>query len=355
MASDAMSNGFVLYLTLTETSTNAVANTSVVSYSLYIDPPGNYTSYDLTSSNQAYSITINGSVVSSGGFTYDFRSPNANVNKVIKSGTVTIAHNADGSKTVAASAYANTSSATVGDGTIASFNTVLTNFVVLPEQPLAPTVTRSGNGTVAVIVSSVPFSVATITDFEMRGSNDDATWGSTISMGNDASYSETVTATQTRYYQTRAISSEGTGAWSPSTYSGGIPSAPSSIALTRNARDVTVDVGTSTINGTYGTTYFVKYSTNGGSTYSTPVQAVGQTYTYTNLTAGLTYLFATYATNSVGTSTNTTDTLFIPAGGKRYDGSAWLSTATAQRYDGSAWLSLATAKRYDGATWVDLS
>lgn len=355
MASDAMSNGFVLYLTIDETSTNPAANTSVVSYSLYINPPGNYTSYNLTSSDQAYSITINGSVVSSGGFTYDFRSPNENVNKVIKSGTVTITHNANGSKTVAASAYANTSSATVGDGSIASFNTVLTDFTVLPEAPTAPTVGRTSNGADVQVISSVPFSVATITNYEMRGSNDGTTWGSTISMGSDGVYDETVTATQNRFYQTRAISSEGTGAWSPSAYSGGIPSAPASISLTRNARDVTVALGASVINGSYGTTYFVKYSTDGGSTYSTPVEAVGGSYTYTNLTAGLSYLFAGYAVNSVGYSTNTTDTIFVPAGGKRYDGAAWISTATAKRYDGSAWQSLTTAKRYDGSTWVDLS
>jgi hypothetical protein len=355
MASDAMSNGFVLYLTLTETSTNPAANTSVVSYSLYINPPGNYQSFNLNSGDQSYSITINGSVVASGGFTYDFRSPNENTNKVIKSGTVTITHNANGSKTVAASGYANTASSTVGDGSIASFNTVLTDFAVLPEAPEAPTVIRTGNGTDIQVISSVPFSVATITNYEMRKSSDGTTFAAAESMGSDGVLDETITATLTRYYQTRAISSEGTGAWSPSTYSGGIPSAPASIALSRNARDVTVTLGASVINGSYGTTYYVKYSTDGGTTYSTPVEYVAGGYTYTNLTAGLTYIFAGYAVNSVGFSENTTDTLFVPAGGKRYDGSAWISTATAKRYDGSVWQSLTTAKRYNGSTWVDLS
>lgn len=355
MASDAMSNGFVLYLTLTETSTNPAANTSVVSYSLYINPPGNYTSYNLNSGDQSYSITINGSVVSSGGFTYDFRSPNENTNKVIKSGTVTIPHNADGSKTVAASGYANTASSTVGDGSIASFNTVLTDFVFVPEAPTSPTINRTSNGATVEVISSVPFSATTITNFEMRGSNDGVTWDSTISMGSDGIYTETVTATQQRYYQTRAISSEGTGAWSPSAFVGGIPSAPTSINLSRNARDVLVNFGGASSNGSTIINYMVKYSTNGGSTWAGELTAYAGSVTFTNLTAGLTYTFAAYAYNAIGVGASLNAAVFVPAGGKRYDGSVWTSTATAKRYDGSAWQSLTTAKRYNGTAWVDLS
>lgn len=261
--SDAMSNGFYAYLSITETSTDSVANTSVVSYSLWIDPPGNWESYNLTASNQSYSITINGSVVASGNFTYDFRSPNNNTNKTIKTGTVTISHNSDGSKTVAASATVNTSSSTVGDASIASFNTVLTDFVL-------------------------------------------------------------------------------------------VPSAPASINTTRTSRNVEVVSGSST--GPNITGYFVQYSTDGGSSWSTAETMVSQVYTYTNLTAGATYLFRVYSSNSDGNSAYTTSaSVLIPAGGKRWDGSTFVSTTTAKRWDGSSWLDVTTAKRWDGSSWVDLS
>jgi hypothetical protein len=82
----------------------------------------------------------------------------------------------------------------------------------------------------------------------------------------------------------------------------------------------------------------------------------GQTYTYTGLTAGLTYRFRTYAVNATGNSTFTTAAdLFVPAGGRRYDGTAWNSTATAKRFDGTNWVDLTIAKRFDGTSWVDLS
>jgi hypothetical protein len=230
MASDAMSSGFVLYLTLSETSTNPAANTSVVSYSLYINPPGNYESYNLNSGSQSYSVTINGSVVGSGGFTYDFRSPNNNTNKVIKSGTVTITHNADGSKVVAASGFANTSSSTVGDGSISSFNTTLTDFSRVPAAPAAPTLALSSTNPMVIDITSAVSAALSpvgpdITDYEYQISTDNTTWGAAVSLGTDRVGSYTSTTPGLYYVQTRALSSEGAGAWSASasitTFSGG--------------------------------------------------------------------------------------------------------------------------------------
>jgi hypothetical protein len=74
------------------------------------------------------------------------------------------------------------------------------------------------------------------------------------------------------------------------------------------------------------------------------------------LTVAQTYVFRVYA---VGDGTNTSYTtsagIFVPAGGKRWDGSAWNSASTGKRWDGSAWVDLGTAKRWDGSNWVDLS
>jgi hypothetical protein len=56
--------------------------------------------------------------------------------------------------------------------------------------------------------------------------------------------------------------------------------------------------------------------------------------------------------NSVGTSTAS---VFVSGGGKRWNGSAWVATATAKRWNGSAWADLTIAKRWNGTAWVDLS
>jgi hypothetical protein len=175
-------------------------------------------------------------------------------------------------------------------------------------------------------------------------------------MGTDQVATFTGTSTQIYYFQTRAVSSEGAGPWSATATSAGLPSAPASITLNRTARNVTVNVGTSaSTGGSTITGYFVQYSTNGGSTWSTAQATTAGSYTYTNLTAGLTYAFRAYATNAVGNSATVSTSIFVPAGGKRFDGTSWASTATAKRYDGSTWVDLTIAKRFDGTVWADLS
>jgi hypothetical protein len=346
-----MSNGFVSYLSVTETSTNSAANTSVVTYTLWINPPGNYTSYNLNSGDQSYTVTINGTQVASGGFTYDFRSPNENTNKTIKTGTVTITHNTNGSKTVAASATVNTASATVGDASIASFDTVLTDFVRTPTVPSLSSLTRSSDG--ATVTASYTGSTfyGTSGSYEYQWSTDNSTWSSPVSSGSGA----TVSPTATIYVQGRATDSEGDGVWSGSTTIIGIPTAPASISAVRNARNVTVTAGSSTGSSILG--YSVQYSTNGGSSWSSPVVMTSQVYTYLNLPAALTYLFRVYSGNTIGNSayTTTASGIYVAAGGKRWDGSAWVSTATAKRWDGSAWVDITSAKRWSGSAWVDLS
>lgn len=78
-------------LTVTETATSTENNTSTVSYSLVISRPYNISS----SASKSYSITINGSTVKSGSTTIG-----GSGSKTIASGTTTIAHNADGTKSI---------------------------------------------------------------------------------------------------------------------------------------------------------------------------------------------------------------------------------------------------------------
>lgn len=139
------------------------------------------------------------------------------------------------------------------------------------------------------------------------------------------------------------------------------PDAPTSVTSTLNA-DKSITVTSNAVSSPAGTaTYYVSYSSNGGSTWSSyttiPSNARSYTYALGTLPMGQNYRFRMYATNSDGTSgtfTQSTD-LFLPAGGKRYDGSSWNSTLTAKRYDGASWVTLTTAKRYNGTDWINLS
>lgn len=233
----------------------------------------------------------------------------------------------------------------------------LPNYVRTPGQPSAPALTRTSNGATIGITSAVPSSAVTITAYEYSYSTDNATWTG-VSMGNSTTANFSVpSATSPYYIRTRAYSGEGWGDWSPSTFIAGVPSQPTSINVTRVARDVTVTAGASTGNGGATITgYFAQYSENNGSTWSAATAMTGQSVTFTNLTAGVTYLFRVYAQNSTGqSSTLSSSGFFVPAGGRRWDGSQWSSTATAKRWDGSAWVDLTIAKRWNGTSWQDLS
>jgi len=347
---------FVLTLTVTESATNAGANTSDVAYSLIINPPGNYEAWNLNTGDQSYSITINGAVVASGGFTYDFRSPNANVNKTIKASSVTgIAHLRDGSKTITATAAVNTANGGIGDGTVAAFNVVLTNFTRLPSTPGIQANSRTNNGGTVNVTSGTSTFYGSGGYYQWMWSYDNANWNGPYNLNGSRNGSASVAPTANVYVIVRAVDSEGVSGWSNSNLTVGIPTAPAAINATRTNRDITVTAGSSSGSGITG--YFVQSSSNDGGSWSTAQAMAGQVYTYTSLTAGQTYLFRVYSANSVGTSDVTTAAVgvFVPAGGKRWDGSSWAATTTAKRWDGSAWVDILTAKRWTGSAWVDLS
>jgi hypothetical protein len=109
-----------LYLDYSETSTNPGANTSVVSWTLRL--VGNSASFglDLVST---YSVNIGGTPYN-GLWNYDFRSNNT---PTIRSGTTTITHDADGSKTISVSASATDNAGSLGSASL-SGSLALTTF-----------------------------------------------------------------------------------------------------------------------------------------------------------------------------------------------------------------------------------
>lgn len=139
------------------------------------------------------------------------------------------------------------------------------------------------------------------------------------------------------------------------------PSAPSSVVATVNSnKTVTVAISGVTVPGgtpAAGTrTYYSAYSMDGAA-YTGLQSSASTSITFTGLLPGHYYTFSGYATNSDGTggTVYSSPAVFIPAGGKRYDGTVWVLATSAQKFNGTTMTSITTAKRYDGAAWVNLS
>jgi hypothetical protein len=340
----------VLELVVAQTAINTLTNTTTVTCRLQIDPPSNSVSWSLISADNSYSMTFQGQTYT-GNFTFDYRTDRST--DIIKSTvTKTITHDAAGNGT--ATTYGRCDTVVLGDAvTGTSGNPNELTLTKLPGTPTAaPTLTRNDAGTTVTVLSATSGTTATITDYEYQQSTDNSTWGAATSMGVDATIDVTsLTATQTYWYQTRVRTADGPGPWSASRNTLG---APATITATRTGRNVAVTAGNAT--GDTITGYFVQYSTNSGSTWSTAETMTSQAYTYNSLTPGLTYLFRVYAASASGNSGKTVSAgVFVSAGGKRWTGSAWDYGVTAKRWDGSAWVDLTTAKRWNGTSWVDLS
>lgn len=164
---------------------------------------------------------------------------------------------------------------------------------------------------------------------------------------------------------------QGSGGYSPpyitaSASSGGFdwnrsPAAVTGTTATVNTdKSVTVSFsGGASPGGSPGltSTYHVSYSKNGAA-FTGDYTGSGSPITITGLAPGNNYVFRAWATNgsSDGASSSTDSaSVFIPSGGKIYNGTAWVPTTTAKIYNGTAWVDLSTAKIYNGTSWVNLT
>ena len=205
----------VLYIDITETSTNPGSNQSTVSFTLRV--VGNSASFNGFAGS--WNITVNG-VPYNGSWTYDFRVDNT---VTLTSGTQVVTHNADGSKSIDVSGTATDGNGgtPLGTATIGTQSFALTDFSFPPSAPAAPTATLNSDRQGITVVSAVASSVVTPSSYEYRSSsNGGSSWSSAILMGptpdNRTAVLTSITPAATYIFQTRAISSEGTGAWSTS-------------------------------------------------------------------------------------------------------------------------------------------
>ena len=163
----------------------------------------------------------------------------------------------------------------------------------------------------------------------------------------------------------------------------GVPGKPSTVNTpTRVGRNVTV-TAPKDANG-YGntvTSYRIQYATsddnyatwygwNGTSGVLNDYNVMDTSgseasFYYEMLTAAKTYKFRVYAVNSIGVGDQTTDSAvlatgwFLPASGKKWDGTSWNPTAIAKRWNPitSTWTDISIAKRYSSITgnWEELT
>ena len=108
------SRGYSAYLYLTETGTDVATNKSTISYSLVLYS-GNYSfsQYEL-----GWSVYVNGTRVAYQNYSSHQDSISANSSKTLASGTTTVTHDADGSKTISVSAYVDCVYGSYGPGDI---------------------------------------------------------------------------------------------------------------------------------------------------------------------------------------------------------------------------------------------
>lgn len=222
--------------------------------------------------------------------------------------------------------------------------------------------TASGNITYNIGAGNVVLPISVSAPSSAGGSGS----GSTLLSSGSFNISHNLTGGITSVTGAATYSNAYVGTLNASDYVGNLqqfdrkPATPASATATVNS-DKTIGVSVASItapggNPTISTTYNVQYSMNGGA-YTGTQSSSGTSFTFSGLTRGQTYVFRAYTTNAAGQSTSYaySASTFLPAGGKRWDGSAWNPTATAKRWNGSAWVDIQIAKRWSGSAWVDLS
>lgn len=138
-----------------------------------------------------------------------------------------------------------------------------------------------------------------------------------------------------------------------------VPTAPAAISITSQVgTTVNLSYSNSVSNGGSSiTSYSAQYSSDGGTTWSSPAQTVsGGTFSFTNLTPGSTYTFRVYANNAAGSSAARVSTsTLIAAYGTLYRAGSFQPITTGRLYRNGAWRNITTAKVYRGGEWQNIT
>jgi hypothetical protein len=321
-------------------------NRTLVRTSVYIDISGGGAS----SSGGSVNLSVNG-VGTSGSFGSVNWANGAHV--VISNFDVWVNHNANGEQgniSFSASGSAGGWGSASNGSSLGGFS----NYDRSPGIPAFSYVTRTTDS-LAVGVNTVSSPAGTATYYIERSENDGA-WADSRT-GRTTTYSGLAQGSSQRF-RSRASNSDGYSGYSYSAYYAipSVPSAPSIGVSVPSSKSLTVAAGTSAANGATVTSYSCEASPDDGATWLGSDPMTSRSLFFEGLQGGATYRFRVFSANEMGESSRTTSSsVFVPSGGKRWNGSAFVPTSVARRFTASGWQDLTVAKRFTASGWEDLS
>ena len=305
------SGSYTTTLTVTQTSQSTQNNQSTLTYSLTLTKNSGT---GLWNNNSCpWSITIDGSTVASGSFTYDFRSYSSLTLK--GSTTTTVTHNSDGTKTVACSASVNMDNEPYVYVMKPSGDLALTTI------PRASDVSVS-NYSIANTSGSISATITSKASFyhRWRWRMNSGSWSSWTNKGLIASTSSTVTVANTTLLAQLPTATSGSFNIEVATYS---DSGYATLVGTKSA-SATVSVNTANIKpsvslGNIGlnSTPIANYAVAG---YS-KVQSAWTTTNSSGASSVTTYLSTSHGSLATTSSTSTSGTTvsgYIPSSSANY-------------------------------------
>lgn len=216
----------------------------------------------------------------------------------------------------------------------------------------APTVLVQENGTKYTVTSAAATGPG-ISEYNVAyRKTTDSAWSAWSANGTTF----TLDATADYVFKSRALGYAGWSLDSLGTATYGVPSQPSSISTTMPlGLKITVSCGLSIGQGIQD--YYVSASPDNGVTWQNEVaMGLDRSYQYTSLSGGKNYKFRVRAKNNTGFGAYVyTETIFVPAGGKRWTEQGFVPTATVKRRTDTGWEIVTIAKRWSGTSWEVLT
>lgn len=178
-----------------------------------------------------------------------------------------------------------------------------------PSAPGTPTLTAGVGSVSATWTAPTNTGTSAIKNYVVQYStNSGSTWTTASSSVTTLSYTISgLLATNTYVVKVAAVNSSGQGPYSaasnPATPTATAPNAPSAPTVTAGSLSVAVKWTAPASNGATISSYAVRYSSDGGTTWTTASSTITSTsYTVTGLLSTSAYVFGVSATNNVGTS-----------------------------------------------------
>lgn len=146
--------GYSITFTVNETGTSIDANTSTISYSLVV----NSNNYSFSDYETGWRIYINGSQVSYRSYSGNYASMSSHSSLTLASGTTTVVHDNDGTKTINVSAYADIALGSYGPGDMSASGTLKLTDIPRSSTLTIPSLVVGSAATLTVTAANPSFS-----------------------------------------------------------------------------------------------------------------------------------------------------------------------------------------------------